>query len=177
MRTKRAKRIKSNTQPLQTLGTAPPANGNGSGAATLRPEVAPSGRYRRRTHKVAPVLSENSTGAQVAAIPPDNHLEAPISGAHVLKTIRDEWEHGGKKLPTDLERAELLATFKVRRQATKDADAALKKARAEEAIHTLKLARAFGCQSLRVEGEIYDFASRGPAVFFRKRTVGLIDVV
>ncbi len=86
-----------------------------------------------------------------------------------LKRIRENWKKKGEKIPTEAEREKLLTTWKKNSEAVTHAAKKLEDAKAAEDKAVLALAEAFGARSLRIDGNVHEFACRGTKVFFRKK--------
>lgn len=107
-------------------------------------------------------------------------IEQPLDppeyvGSTILADIRARWAAGGSILPQPAESHKLLTAYKAARDQVAVIREQLQKALDVEAKTVLDLARAFGGNSLRIDGVVHDFASRGDLVFFRRKNVGIID--
>ena len=108
--------------------------------------------------------SDQSTGSASNGTTTEESKEA------LLETIRKKWTAAGSKAPTDEVKKKLLDKYRKARTASDAAEAALKKAGADEEEAVKGLAEAFGGRSLKIDGIIHDFASRGAKIYFRRRT-------
>jgi hypothetical protein len=102
-------------------------------------------------------------------------LDPPEFEGNVLADIRARWKAGGSLLPQPAESGKLLAKYKQTHGEVVKAREVLQKALEAERAAILDLARAFGGNSLRIDGTVHDFACRGDLVFFRLKGVGIID--
>lgn len=102
--------------------------------------------------------------------------EGESSGPSVLEAIRKEWTKAGSKDPSADDKAVAFAEWEKNRDARAKAEQALEGTIEQEAISVKKLAKLYGGRSLRYQGVVYDFASRGDRIFFRKKSAGVVDV-
>lgn len=93
----------------------------------------------------------------------------------LLASYRQEWVKGGSKDPSKTEAEKLVKAWKAQRAKTEALEAQAEEARKAEQSYVVAMAKAFGCKSLRIDGIQHDFASRGSAVFFRRKNA--VDVV
>lgn len=136
---------------------------------------------RKRTTQPIPILDVHAAAPKPKNVerpprPITQPLDTPeLEGSKLLADIRDRWKSGGSLLPSPTESEKLLGAYRQAHTTVEAAREALQKALAIEGTTILELARAFGANSLRIDGVVHDFACRGESIFFRRRTVGIID--
>lgn len=94
----------------------------------------------------------------------------------ILTQIRAAFKASGGKTPDTKTGQKLLGAF---REAAKDRDRAeteLEAAKMREYAACEALARAYGGESLRFDGQVHDFAARGTKVFFRRGGTNVIAI-
>lgn len=92
-----------------------------------------------------------------------------VAASSILDKIRQTWKDAGSKNPSTNEKEAGLAAYKNAGKSVTDAEKALSVAKEHEGETVLALAKLFGCRSLRIDGVIHDFASRGEKIFFRRK--------
>lgn len=94
-----------------------------------------------------------------------------------LEKIRGEWVKNGKKMPTKKELQELTNSLTQARAIRTKAEKSLEDAEANISKVYMELAKAVGCQSIRLDGVIYEFSSRGEKVFLKSaRSSSIVDL-
>jgi hypothetical protein len=91
----------------------------------------------------------------------------------VLVKIRKQYS--GKD-PDKATAAKLVNAWRAAAKKTADAEAALESLKAAEGETVKALAHAYGAKSLRVDGQVMDFACRGETVFFRRKAADIVDI-
>ncbi len=128
-------------------------------------------RTKRKARKTASTRAIDVTPPPQVAPQPAQRKRSSL-----LATAVEQWTAAGGLLPASDQSAGLLAAYRGAHNAVLRAKQDLEARQAAESATVLALARAYGARSLRIDGVIHDFASRGDAVFFRRRQADIVDV-
>lgn len=148
--------------------------------ATQPVVVAHLPRSQRNTQPVRPLeapppMSAPRQATRARRPNVEQPLDPPEFAGSVLSDIRARWIAGGSLLPQPAESEKLLTSYRKAHALVEETRAALQAHLATESAAILDLARAFGSNSLRIDGTVHDFACRGDTVFFRRKSVSVID--
>lgn len=93
-----------------------------------------------------------------------------------LEKIRAEWVKNGKNPPAKKLAEELSKSLKSAKAIKIKAQEELAKTEEHLSKVYMELAKAYGCQSLRIDGIVYDFSSRGEKVFLKSKATDVVDL-
>lgn len=94
----------------------------------------------------------------------------------ILANIKAEYTKNGGKDPSKADTKKLVDAWRAASAKVEAVEAQIAAAKVAESEAVLALAKAFGGKSLRIDGQVLDFASRGTTVFFRKKSNGVVDL-